>query len=72
MDRNIFNGSGCKDPVAYQAIQHATRVSRCGRTKRDEEADELIKAIKSMVRLSGFELVDRIKFKDTQSGKRYL
>lgn len=72
MDREKLNGSGCRDPVAYEAIQNVTRVSRADRTKRDEAADELVKAIKMMVRLAGFELVDRIKFKDPKNGKKYL
>lgn len=72
MDKNKLNGSGCKDLVAYEAIQNTVRVVRANRTKRDEAADELVKTIKSMVRLSGFELVDRIKFKDPKNGKKYL
>lgn len=72
MDKDRLNGSGCKDPVAYEAIQHVTRVSRSDRTKRDEAADELVRTIKTMVHLAGFELVDRIRFKDPKNGKKYL
>lgn len=72
MNKDKLNGSGCADLVAYEAIQHATRVSRADRTRRDEEADELIKTVKSMIRLAGFEPVDRIRFKDPQNGKKYL
>lgn len=72
MDKNKLNASGCKDLVAYEAINHTTRVLRTDRTKRDEAADELIKAVKIMVRLSGFELMDRIKLRDTKNGKKYL
>lgn len=72
MNKDKLNGSGCADLVAYEAIQHVTRVSRADRTKRDEDADELIKTVKSIISLAGFELVDRIRFKDLQSGKKYL
>lgn len=74
MDKDRVNGSGCQDPVAYEAINNVTRVSvsRADRTKRDEAAEDLVKTIKMMVKLAGFELVDRIKFKDQRNGKKYL
>ena len=72
MNKDKLNGSGCADLVAYEAIQCATRVSRADRTRRDEEADELIKTVKSMIRLARFEPVDRIRFKDPHNGKKYL
>lgn len=74
MDKDRVNGSGCQDPVAYEAIHNVTRASvlRSDRTRRDEAAEDLVKTIKMMVRLAGFELVDRIKFKDSKSGKKYL
>ena len=72
MDRERFNGSGCQDPVAYEAIQHVTRAAKIEQIKRDEAADELIRTIKMMVKLAGFELVDRVRFMDPRNGKKYL
>lgn len=72
MDKTRLNGSGYIDNTAHEAINNAERESKSKQKVRDEAADELVKVIKTTVRLAGFELVDRIKFKDPKNGKKYL
>ena len=65
MDKSLYNASGCKDRTAHDAICAADRtrtlVYRASRTKKDEEAKGF-----------GFKLCDRIKFEDTETGKKYV
>lgn len=62
--RNI---EGYNDPTASIAI---------GQVRREERADEkrvhdLMKVLKYIICSSGFELTERIKLKDTKSGKEF-
>ena len=72
MNKDRINGSGCRDTVPYEAIRHFTSMERIEQSKRDEAADELINVIKTVVKLAGFELIDRIRFMDPRNGKKYL
>lgn len=69
-DKTLFNGSGCVDHTAHDAVNNVTREQRKA-AARDEAADVLIKSIKNMIWLAGFRLTDRIRFEDPQSGKKY-
>lgn len=57
------NGSGYNDPTAYHAIKHVM--------SDEARAMELIKSIKALIRLAGFEPMNRICIKDTTNGKEY-
>lgn len=75
MDKTILNKSGCVDRVAHEAINNADRKSKQKEKKnrdRDEAAEVLVKTIKDLLWLSGFKLIDRIKFEDPKTGKKYL
>ncbi len=75
MDKNRLNGSGCRDYTAYEAIKkvsHKTSTLRYNYSRRDEEADEMLRILKRIIRLYGFHLTDRIRFEDPQTGKKYL
>jgi len=52
MSNPKLNGSGCSDPTAFEAINHIS--------DQDKKAHELIKVLKYVIRISGFELVGRI------------
>lgn len=69
-DKTLFNGSGCVDHTAHKAMNNVTREERKA-AARDEAAEVLVKSIKNMIWLSGFRLIDRIRFEDPQSGKKY-
>ena len=63
MVRPWENNSGCKDPTAYAATKPIS----------DEErrVSELVKVLKYIIRLAGFELINRMEFRDRRSGREY-
>lgn len=63
MVRPWENNSGCKDPTAYAATKPIS----------DEERriSELVKVLKYIIRLAGFELINRMEFRDRRSGRTY-
>ncbi|SDF77903.1 hypothetical protein [Sporomusa acidovorans] len=63
MDNPKLNGSGCKDLTAYEAIKSAD--------KPDEVAHRVIKLMKQLASICGFEVVERIIIKNKSTGKEY-
>lgn len=57
------NNSGCKDPTAYAAMKPIS--------EEEERLSELMKVLKYIIRLAGFELINRIEFRDRRSGRTY-
>jgi hypothetical protein len=55
------NKSGCKDPTAY-AVEKAI-------CEDEQRKDELIWAIKKIIKWAGFELLNRIELRDRKSGR---
>ena len=56
------NKSGCKDPTAYAATRP---------TAEEIEVTRLVKAIRSVADLFGYEIVNRIEFVSRRSGRTY-
>lgn len=69
MSRNsqYYNSEGYPDPTAYAGTKEIIREE----TETEKKAFELIKVLKFIIRLSGFELIERIKIKDTKSGREF-
>lgn len=63
---DFFNREGYADPTAY----HATRLADAEDALQGR-ANYLIKALKSTIRESGFELLNRIELRDQQSGREF-
>lgn len=62
-DKELFyNGSGCADPTAYNAIRKVEH------DRAVESVNRLIKEIKALITDNGFVLLNRIKLKDEKSG----
>ena len=57
------NASGCKDPTAYAAEK---RIS-----DEEQRVSELMKVLRYIIRLAGFDLINRIEFQDRRSGRIY-
>lgn len=57
------NPSGCSDLTAYQAIKNLDT--------EEKHFQELIKTIKYLCRLAGFEIEERIVLKNHKSGRVY-
>lgn len=62
-DKELFyNGSGCADPTAYNAIRKVEH------DRAVESVNRLIKEIKALITNNGFVLLNRIELKDEKSG----
>lgn len=73
MDKTKCNQEGYPDPTAYNAINNVSpRTGSNEKSARDIAAEVLIKTVKNLVWLSGFNLIERIKLEDPKSGKKYL
>ena len=68
MDKSVYyNGEGYPDPTAYSALKAVSKEE----SEIEQRAFELIKSIKTLIRLSGFETIERIKIRDVDSGKEF-
>ena len=62
------NAEGYNDPTAYNGLKNAIH----DETETEIRATKLIKTRKYIIGLAGFELVERIKIRDTKTGKKFL
>lgn len=62
MSKPWENSSGCKDPTAYAATRP---------TEEEVQVSKLVKAIKVVTELFGFEIINRIEFRSRNTGKCY-
>ena len=61
------NKEGYSDPTAY----HGMRAVIQSETEADKLAFQVIGIVKFILRSFGFELIERIKIRDTKSGREY-
>ncbi len=61
------NAEGYADPTAFYGTREIIREE----TEADRKANELIKVLKYIIRLAGFELITRIQVRDVKSGREY-
>jgi hypothetical protein len=66
-----LNGSGCPDPVAYEAMKNIRKEEKILNQPIDDAAHKVVTIIKSILDLSGFELVGRIQIRHKKSGNIY-
>ena len=62
---NKLNASGYKDLTAYEAVRNIDK------SKVDGKADSIIRVIKDVMRIAGFELIGRIPIRHIKSGREY-
>ncbi len=62
---DFYNQEGYPDPTAYNGIRLAEDAESVRRV------NALIKALKALIRESGFELIARIELRDKRSGREY-
>lgn len=68
MSKNpMFNSSGCKDLTAFEAISHVTKEEN----ELEKRVHNLIKVLKHIIDLAGFELISRIEIKDKKTRKEF-
>lgn len=57
------NKSGCPDPTAYAGTKPIT--------EEKQKVADLVWVIKKIARWAGFEIINRIEFRDRRSGRTY-
>lgn len=63
MPRPWENSSGCADPAAY-AVEKAI-------SKDEQRVTDLVNCIRYIARMAGFEVTNRIEFRDIKSHRTY-
>lgn len=66
-NNTYYNSEGYADPTAYYGTKDLIREE----SETERRAFDLIKALKFIIRLTGFELIERIKIKDVKTGKEF-
>ena len=61
------NHEGYSDPTTYEGLKPVIRED----AEREKRLNTLIFVLKYIIRLAGFELLNRIELKDRQTGKEY-
>ena len=61
------NHEGYSDPTAYEGLKPVIRED----AEREKRLNTLIFVLKYIIRLAGFELLNRIELKDRQTGKEF-
>lgn len=69
MNKNnpYYNNEGYADPAAYAGTKNIIKEE----SETERRASELIKVLKFIIRLAGFELIERVKIKDTKTGREF-
>lgn len=62
-----YNAEGYADPTAYEGTKKVIKADN----ESEERANKIIKTVKNILELSGFELISRIKIKDCRTGREY-
>lgn len=67
MTRNnpYYNSEGYADPTAFEGLKDVIREE----TETEKKCNFLIKVLKLIIKESGFELLNRIELKHTDSGR---
>lgn len=61
------NSEGYADPTAFAALNPIIK----GESEAERRAITLIKTLKYIIGLAGFELLSRIEIRDTRNGREY-
>ena len=67
MNNPKYNSEGYADPTAYYGTKEIIREEN----KTEKRAYDLIKVLKFIIRSCGFELIERVKIKDTKTGREF-
>lgn len=67
MNNPYFNSEEYADPTAYAGTKNIIKEE----SETERRASELIKVLKFIIRLAGFELIERVKIKDTKTGRKF-
>lgn len=62
-----YNSEGYADPTAYEGMKEVVKMEN----ETEKRVSELVKVLKFIIRSAGFELTERIRLKDTKTGREY-
>lgn len=67
MGNPYLNSEGYADPTAYAGTKNIIREE----SDAERRASELVKTLRFIIRLAGFELTERIRIRDTKTGREF-
>ena len=67
MNNPKYSSEGYADPTAYYGTKEIIREE----SETEKRAYDLIKVLKFIIRSCGFELIERVKIKDTKTGREF-
>ena len=67
MNNPKYNSEGYADPTAYYGTKEIIREEN----ETEKRAYDLIKVLKFIIRSCGYELIERVKIKDTKTGREF-
>ena len=67
MNNPYYNNEGYADPTAYAGTKNIIKEE----AETEKRAYDLIKVLKFIIRLVGFELIERVKIRDVKTGKEF-
>lgn len=67
MNNPKYNSEGYADPTAYYGTKEIIREE----SETEKRPYDLIKVLKFIIRSCGFELIERVKIKDTKTGREF-
>lgn len=67
MNKLKYNAEGYQDPTAYAGMREVVKEE----SEADKRACDLVKVLKYIIKISGFEVIERIKLKDVKTGREY-
>ena len=67
MNNPKYNSEGYADPTAYYGTKDIIREEN----ETEKRAYDLIKVLKFIIRSCGFELIERVKIRDTKTGREF-
>lgn len=68
MNKARYNSEGYADPTAYEGMKDVIREE----SEADRRCNMLIGALKDIIKLSGFELTERVQLRDKKTGREYM
>lgn len=66
-DLSRYNASGCADPTAHDALHPMVEADEA----LERRTNALIKALKALIDLAGYDLLTRIEVRDRRSGRAF-
>lgn len=68
---SLYNPDGYVDSTAHNALNNVLREQQIEFDEADIRNTRLIKTVRNMIDLAGFELLNRIEVKDRKTGRNY-